>query len=271
MTKYVIGAFIAAALMPLATFAYVDLDDQLFKINGKFSDTVKAGSSFDVTVNVDSNDGEDVEFVRIRLNDDGGNALLNHCEPVGTIRDAFDREVKFDVKTPSDFPESAPTVEAAIYGIDGEARSNGCDTDNEKDTHEWDNRLFITDSSNSSSVGGPVTIASLTTDVNRLANIVGCMVVGKVYDETTKQCVSATTTTPAPAGKCAELTAKMQGTVSGQGQYWFDSPNGALQAFLLYNHFDIPWLTNGSGTKYGFYGDQTAAAIGKFKSANSCY
>ncbi len=79
---------------------------------------------------------------------------------------------------------------------------------------------------------------------------------------------------PAPApvvpSKCAVLAEKMAGAVRGTGQYYFGSPNGKLQAFLLDQGFNIPWLTDGSGTRYGFYGDQTASALQSFKTANSC-
>lgn len=73
-------------------------------------------------------------------------------------------------------------------------------------------------------------------------------------------------TAPAPTVS-AVCTAYAQANVGTQPNV-YNSANVALQGFLLSQHISIPALA--AGASFGFYGNQTTAAVGTFQSMNHC-
>lgn len=71
-------------------------------------------------------------------------------------------------------------------------------------------------------------------------------------------------TTPAPTGVCSQLAAAQVGAQFGV----HNQANVALQGFLLSQHESIPALA--AGAAFGFWGNQTQAALTAFTTANHC-
>ena len=253
-------AAVALALfaVPMA-FASADINLQSFgfKVNGNTSSTIQPGDDFEITVNADVNDGDEVEFFRIRLIDTDNNIVSTDCQAVGRVRDVNDRNVRFNTETPSDIPNGMYDVQLLPFGIGGEAQSNGCDLDNDfpGSQETYQNRLFVDDgddvvgtSGNGGSGSGSGSSVSQWDQIIAMLNAL------------------LHPSTPAPIGKCAELNTKLMGTVDDE----YNGNNAVLQDFLMDNGASIPALAPGSRVVWGYKGDQTRTAISWFKSVNSC-
>lgn len=73
------------------------------------------------------------------------------------------------------------------------------------------------------------------------------------------------TPAPTPASTlCSQLANAMTGAQMGV----YNNANQALQGFLLYQHMSIPALA--AGASFGFFGQQTSAALSSFRSQNGC-
>lgn len=130
-------------LLPVAASADVNLQEFEFTVNDRFSDEIRAGEDVDVGFSFDVDDGDEVEFARIRFINSNGEIVESACRGIGRISDADDREVEVNVDTKSDITEGTLDVQVALFGMPGLDQSNNCDLDNLLDDREYSNRLFV--------------------------------------------------------------------------------------------------------------------------------
>lgn len=248
MNKVKLASFVLGAALLVSPFAAMaaTISNPLFS-NGQTAINATGGSTVSGTFTLTVGPGEVVEFLRTQSDpsqpfvDASVGGQLGYQEQVYT-------NIPFSVKVPVDADTYYPTVQGA--GIYGGARAiNGADNVTLGSSNLGTVRVVA-----NGNTGGSTAPAGVT----------------QAQWDAFLAFVNGTGSTSGPSTKCAELTAKMSGAVQGTGQYYFGSPNGKLQTYLLDQGFNIPWLTDGSGTRYGFYGSQTAGALASFKTANSC-
>lgn len=245
-----------AMLLPVAASADINLQTFGFKVNGNTNATIQPGDDFEVTVNADVNDGDEVEYFRIRLIDTDNNVVSTDCQAVGRVRDVNDKDIRFNTETPNDIPNGMYDVQLLPFGIGGEAQSNKCDLDNDfpGDQQTYSNRLFVDDGDDI--VGNDNNNNGSGSSVSQWDQIMAAIMA----------LTNAVThpVTPAPSGKCAAVNAKLVGTVDNT----YNQANVQLQGYLLSEGESIPALA--AGASFGFKGPQTNAALSHFKASNQC-
>lgn len=117
---------------------------------------------------------------------------------------------------------------------------------------------------NSSTVGtGAPTMADLQAQVTALLAQLNCTNNGGTWSG--NACVPKPAPTTSTA--CTTLAAKMSGTQ----MYVYNDANVSLQGLLLMNNPNsIPALKAGSKIPFGYYGDQTSAAVSAYKTQHGC-
>lgn len=144
MTKKIGSILLGAAmLLPIAASADVNLQEFEFTVNDRFSDEIRAGEDVDVGFSFDVDDGDEVEFARIRFINSNGDIVESACRGIGRISDANDREVEVNVDTKSDLTEGVLDVQVALFGKPGVEQANNCNLADLLDDREYSNRLFV--------------------------------------------------------------------------------------------------------------------------------
>ncbi len=243
MNKIKIAGLVAAAAMLLPMFASAaTLSNPLFS-NGQTSIDAVGGSTVSGTATLTVGSGEVVEFLRSQSDpsqpfvDTSVGGQLGYQEQVYT-------NIPFSVKVPPNTGTYYPTLQGA--GIYGGGRSiNGADNVVLGATNLGTVRVVA--SNPSDTTGGPAVgsadwIAALVASIK----------------------ASLTPATPAPSNKCAEVNAKLVGTMDNT----YNSANVKLQGYLLSEGMSIPALA--AGASFGYKGQQTNAALAQFKASNQC-
>lgn len=244
MNKIITGLAVAASLLIAApafasTFTNVQFQNGDVAIQGAGGSTVQA--TFRVVVPAN-------EVVEKIQTDVIGDNLGPICTDVGDGTLGL-QEGTHDVTLSIKLPPNTGTYTLAVQGsgIYGAFRTVDC-TNNIVGSASFSSALKVVDSSTSGSVGNvPVGIPS---DV--WAKFLAW--------------VSGTATTPTPATS-AVCTAYAQANAGTQSNVYSDA-NVRLQGFLLSQGASIPALK--AGASFGFYGNQTTAAVGWFNSTNHC-
>jgi hypothetical protein len=250
ISKILIGGVVALSMvLPLAASAATFTNIKFG--NGDVTTSVTGGATVSGTARLVVGVGEVVENIQTDLI---GDSLAPVCVSVNGdlgYQEGTYENVPFSIQAAPNTQTN--NLELRGAGIFGGVRSISC-SDGVVSTNSFPNAVRVI-AGGSTSVGN----TSIQSQIDQLSASVAALVA-----------LMAHPVVPTPTGACATLATKMSGAVRGSGQYYFGSPNGKLQTYLLDQGFDIPWLTDGSGTRYGFYGDQTNTALTSFKSANGC-
>lgn len=246
---------VGPALLASSAFAATVSSQAIF--DGQTQVYGNAGSSVQATFQVHVPAGEVLHAIRTKV---ANQATV--CTAVGPYEGAQDVDVDVNITLPPNTNNSGYTLVADLYTTDtvpqAEAMTgNLACTSSVGGSHvnlsaynggTVVNVLPLNGSTNSGSSANAdliAQIAALTAQVNALLH----------------------PATPVPTTS-AICTAFAQANVGTQANV-YSSANQALQGFLLSQHMSIPALTSG-GASFGFYGNQTTAAVGVFNSMNHC-
>ncbi len=235
-----LGLFVGGALTASAaanlTFLTVDGGTNATVTEGS---TVEAKATFDITTSTD------VESISWEL---VGSGLPKTCVDVadriadGTFTASFD----VDTKGAS---EGTWDVRISTYGDDGADVSNLCENTDLSDTQLFTDRITVTDTvddnqtGSHSSDGVPAWFKAF---------------LDKFFPTT------GSNPTPSTSAVCVAYNQANMGTMPNS----YSPSNVKLQGFLLSQGASIPALEQGAA--FGFYGNQTTAAVGWFNSLNHC-
>lgn len=275
MRKLLMGLAAAAVLVPGAAFASVD--NVLFNNGTNGSVVAEAGNVIPMDILISSS-GTDVDAVWVNFPGAGGSAEVGRCYDITPNQIGSSPAGGWTVHVELDrTPQNAGLWEMTVktYGLDAvDAEDNQCYTgvDFSKSFTGNDRRVTITNSpstgggannsggsGNSSGNGGGVggsggsgnggfngmSFADLVAALKLALGIGG----------------SGSTTPTATDAQCAAFTAANVGTQANV----YNAGNIALQGYLLSQHMSIPALTQG-GAAFGYYGNQTTAAVGQWRS-----
>ena len=271
------AAFVAGLLVLFGGFgiasASVNLQDFEFTVNDKFSDEIDAGDDVDVGFSFDVNDGDEVEFARVRFINSNGDIVESTCRGIGRISDADDREVEVNVDTKSDITEGTLDVEVALFGKPGVEQANNCNSDDLLDDETYENRLFVqegtgdsnedNDDDNSSGsgsnddddAGANSFLKGLEAQIKALVAVVAKLV--------TPPTPPASTGNKAKCDAIAAYRGAPAGTYSAAGVQ-------LQSALLLDNPYSIPALKPGASIPMGYRGPQTEAALAAYLAMYQC-
>lgn len=262
--KSKIAAAVASATMfalPAMAFASVSVNNILFD-NGAGNITASSGSQVNVQLYVNTSGTNDVESVFVKFPNAGGAAQQ------GTCYDVADQIGESPVNGwVFNFPITVPVnagiwdITVATHGTNGDAADNTCTTAADT-TQTFNGRVTVTADNSSgtptgnsggsnSNTGSTGSLAALQALVAQLAAQVQAI-------------LHPTTPTPTTSGVCTQYAQANSGT---QPNVYSDA-NVRLQGFLLSQGASIPALK--AGASFGFYGNQTTAAVGWFNSTNHC-
>ncbi len=257
MKKLLTGLVAAAAFaLPAAAFASVNVSNVLFD-NGTGNVTVSAGSDVNVHLYVNTSGSNDVESVFVKFPGAGGAAGNGVCYNVDDQVGASPINgwvINFNVKAPVN--SGVWPIEFSTHGTNGDDADQGCFTSADT-TNTFNGRVTVeANNSNGSATqnsGGGSTGSATNTPPGWF-----CAVFPNIT-----ACGGGSTPAPAPTTdiQCAAFAAANVGTQPNV----YNSGNIALQGYLLSQHMSIPALTQG-GAAFGFYGNQTTAAVGQWRS-----
>lgn len=244
MTKLTIVSVLAGVAMLATPFAAMaaTISNPLFS-NGQTAIDATGGSTVSGTFTLTVGSGEVVEWLRTQSDPSqpfvdtsvGGTLGYQEQTYVG---------VPFSVKVPPNTGTYYPTVQGA--GTFGGARSiNGADN--------------VT--LGSSGLGTVRVVANGSTDTGGVPSGIPADVWAKFL---LWMSGSSSTPTPTVSAVCAAYAQANNGTQSNV----YSDANVRLQGFLLSQGASIPALK--AGAAFGFYGNQTTAAVGWFNSTNHC-
>ncbi len=241
LIKLAVSAAIVAPFLLGAVASAATISNPLFS-NGQTTIDANGGATVNGTFTLTVGTGEVVEWLRATpdtypFTDTSVGGTLGYQEGVYT-------NVPFSVKVPPNTGTYNITEQGAgIYG--GNRSINGGDNVNTGPTNVGTVRV-VANAESSTSVG---------TDNSVLAQILAAL-----------NALLHPATPPAPTTS-AVCTAYAQANVGTQlGVY--NSANIRLQGFLLSQGASIPALA--AGASFGFYGNQTAAAVAWFQGLNHC-
>lgn len=242
--KFAAAALVLApALIASSAFA-ATISNPVFS-NGDVTIDAKGGSTVSGTFQLQLNTGEVCEVLRTQS--DPSQPFMD-TQVGGTMGYQWGSQtsVPFSVKVPPNTGTYYPTVQCAgIWG--GNHSVDGAD----------------------GVVAGPTSLGTLrvtatgSTGTVNSSNIDDIIAALKAAGFTISA-PGATTPAPVVNPKCAALATKMAAGAYGVTS----SGNIALQGYLLSEGANIPALA--AGASFGYWGPQTQAAIGWFKTVNSC-
>ena len=260
MFKHKMAAFVASMAMvavPFVSSATVTIQDGGMTINGSQTAHVRAGSPFNLVFLVDVGGGDEVEFARISVYDLYGNLMqAPECKEVTSrLAGVTDGQANVrSIKTASDLPDNEYRLVVETFGVAGLNSSNRSDNANQNDDHDWTGRLFI---DHSSSVNNADVVVGGSSSTGT-----GAGSTDEPPSWFTKWLEIFTTKKPAV---CTNLTAKVNAATPGMST----SANASLQHHLIDNGYGsyIPALYPVPTTSFGFFGNQTQAAVSAAVSA----
>lgn len=248
-------------IFPISAFASVSVNNILFD-NGTGNITTAAGSQVNVQLYVNTSGTNDVESIFVKFPNAGGIAQQGVCY------DVTDQVGESPVNGwVFNFPVTVPVnagiwdITLSTHGTNGDAADNTCTTSADT-TQTFTGRVTVTadnsvgnptgNSGGSGNTGSTGSLAALQALVAQLAAQV--------------QAILHPVTPPAPTASSA-CSAYAQANMGTQPNVYSDA-NVRLQGFLLSQGASIPALK--AGASFGFYGNQTTAAVGWFNSLNHC-
>lgn len=235
------GVFLFAGVASAATIPNIQFS------NGQTSTSCIAGQSVNVTFRVNIPSNEVVELGQVDVIGD----TLAPALPSSLGGDLGLQEGPQDVQMSFTCPQNTGyySVQFSTAGIFGGQRAVTM-TDGVTSTATFSNAIrVVANGSTSGTSGAPAGVDPLV-----WAKFIAY--------------INAQGSTPAPAtdAQCAAFAAANVGSQPNV----YNSGNIALQGYLLSQHMSIPALTSG-GASFGFYGNQTTAAIGQWRSMHpSC-
>jgi hypothetical protein len=233
---------VLSVLFMFASFASAASVTNVEYSNGDVTVQGKAGESVSGKVRIVVPANEEVEFVQFDVISDN---LAPVCVEVSRLQEGTHFvNIPGDVK----FPPNTGTYDLQVKtsGIFGGLAAIDCNN-NVTATQSFNNSVrTVGSSSTSSNVGSTSWMQS---QIDALKALI---------EQLTKP------TVPVASTKCSALASKMAGAVYGTRS----SANIVLQGYLLSEGASIPALA--AGAAFGFYGDQTMAAVSVFKAQNSC-
>ena len=270
MIKKVIGLTTVSFLLMAGTaFGAVNFD-------GIAPVVFDAGNGFESNVDTDAGNTINAKLILDITGDDDVNAVsydfIGDFIPKVCIQlsqeqtqSVNDFPVEIDIVAPN--TAGSWDVQFVAYGNNGPENDFNCT--NAVDTLNVNDRIIVNignTNAGGSTGGGSGTVgnsalAQLSSLVQTLANQVSCYGTGGTWSGSA--CVPKASA-PAATGKCAVLATKMAGGMQGSTA----SGNIVLQGYLLSEGANIPALA--AGAAFGYWGPQTQAAVGWFKSVNSC-
>lgn len=249
----------AAAMLvfPAMTFASSNISNIKFD-NGQTSFSCTAGQSVNVTFRVVVPAGEVAEIGQTDVISDS----LAPSLPFQLGGDLGLQEGPNDVNTSVTCPQNTGyyTVELRTAGIFGGLKAIAI-TDGVTSLGSFSNALRVVASGSTTGGGStPSQLDVLLAQIQSLTAQLGCMSTGGTWAN--NACVPK----PAPTASTA-CTQYAQANAGTQPNVYSDA-NVRLQGFLLSQGASIPALK--AGASFGFYGNQTTAAVGWFNSLNHC-
>lgn len=229
-----LGMFAVLAMSFLAVspaFAAVNVQDNIAPlVNGKTSGEVRAGNDFDFLFTADATSGDEIEYVRSRVEDQNGAVIFNRCENVGRIT-GNDVEVEVELSTPSDTPQGNVDIQVDVFGMPGVSQNDGCEGSS-LDSQTYEDIVRVGDNTNEgqgSEVGSGGTASTLESMIKSLTAAV--------------QALIAAQTKPADKPACPPV-----GTTS------------TVQAWLMANGYAAGFHAAGVYSPTGYWGPITTAA-----------
>lgn len=251
------GIAFAIALLFGATsaFAAVTVQDIGTLFDGKTSTNVDAGDEFTVLFTADATSGDEIEYVRTRVEDQDGQVIFNRCTNVGR-KTGNDVEIEVEASTPSDTPQGNLDVLIDVFGMGGVAQVDGC-SGSSLDGETFEDRVRVGDNTqdaqsnnvgNSSMSALQAMIAQLTAAITALTNGGGT----STGSTNTAKCEAIKPYLSAPANTYSAVGVQLQ------------------SALLLDDPYSIPALAAGSTVKQGYRGPQTESALATYKTKYGC-
>lgn len=266
MKKFLIGGAVAFAMM-LPFVASASVNNVLFD-NGTGNVTVSSGSEMNVHLYVTST-GTDVESIFVKFPGAGGIAEQGVCYDISPDQIGTSPVDGWNITFPVTAPVNAGTwpISFATYGVGGNGADNTCSGSVGFGPTQFSSRVTVTtdnsvgtQTQNTSGTGSSVTPAwqlAINAMQTQLSAAIAAMTqaIANLSHPTTPVSTSAVCTSYAQANT---------GTVPNT----YNDANVRLQGFLLSQGASIPALK--AGASFGFYGNQTTAAVGWFNSLNHC-
>lgn len=249
MKKLVIGAAVALATLPMAVSAASIPALAIF--GGQTQVWGNPNQSVQVTLRVNANAGEVVHAIRT---DVLGDNLATVCQDVSNFEGAQNKDVPVSVTLPPNTGDYG--FEAVIYtaanlqqanALTGDAACTGAGNG----TFSQGNVVHVIPSG-SGGTGG--------TSTQTLEEKIAAIVVATLK----AMGLGAPAPAPAVSAECTAYAKVNAGTMSNATS----DQNAKLQGFLLSQGASIPALS--AGAAFGFYGNQTTAAVGWFNSIFHC-
>lgn len=264
-----VAAIATSVLMfaPLSALASTNIT--FLTLNGAANATVGVGDNVDGKLTFDLTGSSENESLSWELVDNGGNnvGIPPTCVDVNDHIVAGTYNASFPMDTIGG-TEGTFGIKVKLYGVVGSGTDNSC-SGTVNDTMTFSNRLTLTAGETTGNTanntghgsGNSGSSTSIQSQINTLASQLSQLVTAF-----SKFVTGGGTATP-PSTTSAVCTAYAQanaGTVPNTN----NAANVRLQGFLLSQGASIPALA--AGASFGFYGNQTTAAVGWFNSLNHC-
>lgn len=261
MIKKVIGVASALAFMlPVAAMASTNIT--FLTLNGGSNATLPAGDSADGKLTFNLTGTSENESLSWELVDNGGNnvGIPPTCIDINDHIVAGTYTAAFPVDTVGG-TEGTFGMKVRMYGTAGTGADNNCGGV-VNDTMTFNNVLTLTsgqatgDTANNTGHG--------TGNSGSSGNNSALSAIMTALQAIIAKLTAAPVTPPASTGVCAAYSQAVAGTVPNV----YNDANVRLQGFLLSQGASIPALK--AGASFGFFGNQTTAAVGWFNSLNHC-
>ena len=254
----IVGFIASASMLAVAVPAFAaNLDGQAIFPGNQNQVWENPNDSVSIRLVLEAETGEVIHAVEFNFID-GGN-LSSVCKDISNFEGAQDRTVTTSVNVPPNTGDYG--MEINVFHTDTMQEANArtgsaaCQGDNDSVYNEGNVVHVVPNgSSNNSNNNDGNTSGNSDEEIpSWLAALLAALGIGG-------------TNTPAPtvSPKCAELNAKLVGTVDNT----YNDANVRLQGFLLSEGASIPALK--AGASFGYKGDQTRAAVSWFKTTNQC-
>lgn len=261
-TKFAGIALGATLALGFALPAFASVTQNFLTLDGLTVGKVGSGDSVEAKLQFNNTGNSTVQSVWVEI---PGSGFPGECLDVDDQNQTGPHTVTFTVNT-TGATEGTWDVKTTRYGIDspGPGANNDCDsTIGSNSAHTFFSQLTITDQqstgSNSNNTGGGTsssTGSSQQSQFDKLMTAFAALMLKLGGGGA-----------PAPTTTSATCTAYMQANTGTQPNVYSDA-NVRLQGFLLSQGASIPALK--AGAAFGFFGNQTTAAVGWFNSLNHC-
>lgn len=257
-TKFLVAsAIVGPALLASSAFAATVTNANAI-FDGQSQVYGNAGQTVEATFQVDVPAGQVLHAIRTKVD-----SQATVCTPVGAIEGAQTTDVTVNITLPPNTNNGGYSLVADLYYTDtlpqaqamtGNLACTSSASGSHVNTNAYNggtvvNVLPSSGNSTGNSNGG-INGMSLADLIAAIKNALGLG--------------SGTTTPPTTSAVCSAYAQANSGT---QANVYSDA-NVRLQGFLLSQGASIPALK--AGAAFGFYGNQTTAAVGWFNSLNHC-